>query len=244
VTFSPTNADGAKPDFTKIEGQYKAYKDQPEGVGDYLEADHVFESSFGERAKYLTFSDTPRWDEMKEIQPAADEWPKTKDAREKRINRLSRVEVFPAGSEVHAYNERTGKSILILRPIHRELMQVSTGAKTKADLMPGSLPEVDVNAVKRYLSTQEPRELDAMREAFARSIGKVVQERTEKHIKAIEAEYDQEPANVRAANQGVGDPKAKPTAADKAAGEMTLIVQKVKQKLQEARKETTRVFPT
>jgi hypothetical protein len=244
VTFSPTNLDSAKPDFTKIEGQYKAHKDQPDGVGDYLEADHIFESSFGERAKFLTFSDTTRWDEMKDIEPDADKWPKTKDARQKRINRLSRVDVFPQASEVHTYNERTGKSILILRPIHRELMKVSTGAKTAADLMPGALPEVDKTAVKNFLSTEDPRELFTMRDAFARAIGKVVQDKTEKHIKAIETEYDKEPANVRAANQGIGDPKAMPTAADKAAGEMGLIVQKIKQKLQDARQETARVFPT
>jgi hypothetical protein len=244
VTFSPTASDPTKPDFTKIEGQYKSHKDQPDGVGDYLEADHVFESSFGERAKFLTFSDTPRWDEMKDIEPDADKWPKTKDARQKRINRLARVDVFPQASEVHGYNERAGKSILILRPIHRALMQVSTGAKTAADLMPGALPPVDVPAVKSFLSTEEPRDLFPMREAFARSIGKVVQDKTETHIKAIEAQYDQEPANVRTANQGVGDPKAMPSAADKAAAEVGLIVQKVKLKLAEARRETARVFPT
>lgn len=243
VAFSPTPADPAKPDFAKIEGDYKEHRAQPSNVGNYLEADHVFEQSFGKEAKFLTFQKTPLWEKMKDIKPDDAKWPKTKDARQKRINMMAHADVFPSGSPVHRYNEQDGKSILILRPIHREVTRISTGARSAADLIPAQLPDINEDAVKNFLSSKDQSDLDPLRNAIVPAIGKVVQGRTETHIKAIDAEYAKEPTNVRLANTGVGDPKAMPTAADKAANAMQLILQKTKQNLQAARQETKNTFP-
>lgn len=243
VTFSPTASAPNKPDFARIEGTYQAHGLQPAGFGDYLEGDHVFEASFGEKARNLTLGQTPMWDKVKDIRPDDDKWVKTKEARQKRLDLLQGADVFPASSPVHSYTEKEGKSILILRPIHRAVTAGSRAARSVADLMPPALPDANEDAVKDFLASKDDRDLDRLRSPFASAIGKVVQQRTEEHIAKIQAEYEKEPANVQKANAGVGQPNRKPSAEELAANAMKMIVQRTKMKLDEARQETRRVFP-
>jgi hypothetical protein len=149
---------------------------------------------------------------------------------------LRSTKIFSSGA-VETYTEKSGKALLMYRPIHRAVSADSPGAKSAADILPSEETPSIFTASRAYMTSGDPAEVDKIRSAIKPGIRKKVVVATEKHASKVESEYASEINNVKAANaEGGAEAQAK------AAAEMQKIINLVKGNLSQARTYTLDLF--
>ncbi len=150
---------GGLPDFADLEGAHTQYKAKPEGVGNYLEYDHVVEASLAEKARDLMLS-APAFSggledavatqakavataqKPKDGETAADPEKLAQDGS-KRLTELSGPAF--AGKSVASYDREAAGTVALYRPVHREVTAQQSGVK--GDI----LQAVDLTAARKKL---------------------------------------------------------------------------------------------
>jgi hypothetical protein len=165
-------------------------------------------------------------------EPTGYERPPEKELKARR-KKLEQVKVYPSGG-VSTYDQNSGKAMLMYRPIHRAVSAASKPARSYADVIPDETPPFVSIAAKSYMVSGDDAEIDKIRSALKPGIRAKVLAATEIHARKVESEYDNEMANVLAANSEAAKAAA--------AAAMQEITSKVKTNLRQARNYTSDLF--
>jgi hypothetical protein len=226
------------PNFTKLEGAKVPHKKKPENVGNYLEYDHVVETSIAEKAKMLTLQDAfggleePIKTRAAE-QAAADAKANADKGRsaeiiEKRAKDRTRSLEGPACTgTIKDYDPEAANTVALYRPVHRFATAKLQGIKGPI-LEPGDLTAARAKIVDYLVS--DPPDM-ALRKAAIAEVPAALRPKFEsaisEHVNIINEAYAIELKEFTQLNSS-----------KQAAAKMNAIIERVGASLRELRTES------
>lgn len=205
------------PDFADLEGAYAPHKEKPEGVGKYLEYDHIVEATLAEKSRVLDLSHPDisgglddaiaagaeaRGSPVKKDGQSDAAQPATVDEIKSRATQRIASLTGPvfAGKGVAEYERGAAGTVGLYRPVHRQVTAEQRGVQ--GDL----LQKVDLSAAREKLvayALSEPEDT-GLRKQMIEGIQKGVSDRFEeaisKHSDSVKAAYQLEQKEFLAIN--------------------------------------------
>ena len=183
------NAEQGIPNFFDLEGAHSIYGAKPEGVGNYLEYDHVVEATLAEKSRDLNLNDEAIAGGMDAALEAkaqttadanqAEDAPTAKRILTTAKGRLTKLKepVF-AGKSVMNYNRDQAGTVALYRPVHREV------TAAQANIQGSILQGIDLSSAREKVidyAVSTPKD-DTSKAQAQKDIQDKVKTRIDEHI--------------------------------------------------------------